>query len=92
MSHYEYRLLEVHAADWNTVQERINAIAKEGFRYRDTIRRGEGNVVLIFEREAKPEVSDAWSAARQAMTSKKPIPGAKKGEPDAPKYPPEEDE
>jgi hypothetical protein len=91
MSHYEYRLLEVHANDWNTVQERINTIAKEGFRYRDTISKGDGSSVLVFEREAKPEVSDAWSAARMAMTGKKPTSG-KKGEPDAPKYPPEEDE
>jgi len=91
MSHYEYRLLEVHAHDWNTLQERINALAKEGFRYRDTIPKGEGSSVLVLEREAKPEVSDAWSAARVAMTSKKLTPG-KKGEPDSPKYPPEEDE
>ncbi len=92
MPHYEYRLLEVHTADWNTIQDRINTIAKDGFRYRDTIQRGEGGAVLVFEREAKPEVSDAWSAARAAMTSKKPAPGTKKDAPDAPKYPPEEDE
>jgi hypothetical protein len=92
MPYYEYQLLEAHAAAWARLQEHINKLARDGFRYRDVLHKGEGHVVLVFEREAKPEVDDAWSAARAAMKSAKPGPGAKGAKQEEPKYPPEDDE
>jgi hypothetical protein len=92
MPRYEYQLLEVRAAEWDRLQESINQLAREGFRYRDVLPKSEGHVVLIFEREAKPEIDDAWSVARAAMKSPKPGSSAKGAKQEEPKYPPEDDE
>jgi hypothetical protein len=92
MPNYEYQLLEVHTAEWDRLQERINQLAREGFRYRDAIPKREGHVMLLFEREARPEIDDAWSVARAAMKSAKPGSGAKGAKQEGPKYPPEDDE
>jgi hypothetical protein len=90
-AYYTYRLLEI--AQWDKAQQQIDAVAREGFRYRDAIPRGEGSVMLIFEREATPEEGDAWAAARAALNrSKKPGFGASKSQENEQKYPPEEDE
>jgi|RhiMetdeSRZDD1v2_1073273.scaffolds.fasta_scaffold576213_2 hypothetical protein len=92
MPHYEYRLLEVRDKGWDKLQDSIDRVAKEGFRYRDTIQRNESSAVLIFERETRPEASDAWSAARATMNRPQPAPARSKGQQDERKYPPEEDE
>jgi hypothetical protein len=90
-AYYTYRLVEIN--QWDKAQGQIDAVAREGFRYRDAIPRGEGGVMLIFERETNPEESDAWSAARAALgRGKKPGTGASKSQDEGPKYPPEEDE
>ncbi len=90
MPNYEYRLLEVHPAEWAELQANINKIAREGFRYRDTIPASDNRAILIFERETEPPVGDAWSAAKAAMN--RPRPGTARKEPEGPKYPPEDDE
>ena len=92
MPYYEYQLLDVHAAEWDRLQESINRLAREGFRYRDVLQKREGHVVLVFEREARPEVDDAWSAARAAMKSAKPGSSRKGAVQEESKYPPEDDE
>ncbi len=90
-SHYAYRLVEIN--QWDKAQQQIDAVARDGFRYRDAIQRGEGRIVLIFERETTPEEGDAWSAARAALNRpQKPGFGASKSEEEEQKYPPEEDE
>ncbi len=92
MPHYEYQLLEVYDAGWDKLQDAINQVAKEGFRYRDTIRRSEQRIVLIFERDAAQETGDAWATARAAMNRSKSIPGGRRIQEDERKYPPEDDE
>ncbi len=88
---YTYRLLEIQ--DWDKAQAQIDSLARDGFRYRDAIPRGDGRVTLIFEREATTEETDAWSAARAALIrSQKPGRGAPKFQEEEQKYPPEEDE
>jgi hypothetical protein len=90
MAYYTYRLLEID--QWDKAQGQIDAVAREGFRYRDTIPRSEGRVTLIFERETTTEENDAWSAARAALNkSRKPGQGVGRFQDEEPKYPPEED-
>ncbi len=90
MPYYEYRLLEVQPAEWAELQARVNKIAQEGFRYRDTIQGSENRAVLIFERETEHQIGDAWSAAKASMN--RPRPGTARKDPEGPKYPPEDDE
>ncbi len=89
---YEYRLLEVHDATWDKLQDSVNQIAKEGFRYRDTIQKNQGSVVLIFEREATAETSDAWASARANMKRGRTSLGETRIDQSERKYPPEEED
>ncbi len=90
MPNFEYRLLVVHPAEWDTLQANVNKIAAEGFRYRDTIQGSDDRAILVFEREAASPTGDAWSTAKAAMN--RPRPAAARKEPEGPKYPPEEDD
>ncbi len=89
MTHFEYRLLEVNSATWEELDKEINTLAREGFRFRDSLTKIGGHSALIFEREAQPENADAWSAAKQAMNRPKPT---KLAAPEDRPYPPDEDE
>jgi hypothetical protein len=89
---YEYRLLEVRDAGWDQLQDTINQVAKEGYRYRDTFYRGDDGVVLIFEREATPENSDAWSSAREVARRGRTNFRETKIDQTERKYPPEEED
>ena len=89
MTHYEYRLLEVDSATWEELDKEINTLAREGFRFRDSLTKKSGQCALVLEREAQPEDFDAWSAAKLAMNRPKP------GKPAAPEdrpFSPDEDE
>jgi hypothetical protein len=93
MPRYEYRLLEVHEASWEKAQDGINQIAREGYRYRDTIQKGQGSVVLVFEREAAQETGDAWSSAARTATSRGRINfGETRIDQNERKFPPEEED
>jgi hypothetical protein len=93
MPHYEYRLLEVSESNWDKAQDSINQIARDGFRYRDTIQKGQGAVVLVFEREAALESGDAWTKAAQTATTRGRINfGETKIDQTERKYPPEEED
>jgi hypothetical protein len=89
---FDYRLLEVRDSSLDKLQETINQIAKEGYRYRDTIYKAQDHVVLVFERDASPESGDAWSAA-QAI-SRRGRTGFRETKIDQTerKYPPEEED
>jgi hypothetical protein len=87
---YEYRLL--HVSDTDKLQDAINEVAKEGFRYRDAIYKAQDRVVLIFERDSQPESDDAWSAAKSLSRRGRTNFRETKIDQNERKYPPEQED